>query len=140
MKFSINYFFSKCDQIRKKLRIWLHLPKKSLMENFIFLCSDRIFNKPLFFGTKLKNYIAINIYFDRCDNKLIIFQLQNTGPNEYDEENCNILNNFYSNAVKNLRILNFSETEPLADDISHPTLRTRMRCRNHSSISGNTYN
>ena len=33
MKFSINDFFSKCDQI---LRIWSHLLKKSLMENFIF--------------------------------------------------------------------------------------------------------
>ena len=36
MKFSINDFFSKCDQIRMKLRIWSHLLKKSLMENFIF--------------------------------------------------------------------------------------------------------
>ena len=36
MKFSINDFFSKCDQIRRKLRIWSHLPKKSLMKNFIF--------------------------------------------------------------------------------------------------------
>ena len=36
MKFSIKGFFSKCDQIRKKLRIWSHLLKKSLMENFIF--------------------------------------------------------------------------------------------------------
>ena len=36
MKFSIKYFFSKCDQIRRKLRIWSHLLKKSLMENFIF--------------------------------------------------------------------------------------------------------
>ena len=36
MKFSINHFFSKCDQIRKKLRIWSHLLKKSLMENFNF--------------------------------------------------------------------------------------------------------
>ena len=36
MKFFINDFFSKCDQIRKKLRIWSHLRKKSLMENFIF--------------------------------------------------------------------------------------------------------
>ena len=36
MKFSIGDFFSKCDQIRKKLRIWSHLLKKSLMENFIF--------------------------------------------------------------------------------------------------------
>ena len=36
MKFSIQDFFSKCDQIRGKLRIWSHLLKKSLMEDFIF--------------------------------------------------------------------------------------------------------
>ena len=36
MKFSIKDFFSKCDQIRMKMRIWSHLLKKSLIENFIF--------------------------------------------------------------------------------------------------------
>ena len=42
MKFSIKDFFSKCDQnpqqdqIRHFLRIWSHLMKKFLMENFIF--------------------------------------------------------------------------------------------------------
>ena len=36
MKFSIKDFFSKCDQIRRKLRIWSYLLNKSLMENFIF--------------------------------------------------------------------------------------------------------
>ena len=36
MKFSIKHFFSKCDQIHRKLRIWSHLLKNSLMENFIF--------------------------------------------------------------------------------------------------------
>ena len=36
MKFSIKDFFSKCDQIRRKLRICLHLLKRSLMESFIF--------------------------------------------------------------------------------------------------------
>ena len=40
MKFSIKDFFGKCDQIRMKLQIWSHLPKKSLMENFI-LCAVR---------------------------------------------------------------------------------------------------
>ena len=40
MKFSINDFSSKCDQICRKLRIWSHLLKKSLMENFIF-CAVR---------------------------------------------------------------------------------------------------
>ena len=37
LKFSSNDFFSKCDEICRKLRIWSHLLKKSLMENFIFL-------------------------------------------------------------------------------------------------------
>ena len=36
MKFSIRDFFNKCDQIHRTLRIWSHLLKKSLMENFIF--------------------------------------------------------------------------------------------------------
>ena len=36
LKFSFKDFFSKCDQIRRKLRIWSHLLRKSLMENFIF--------------------------------------------------------------------------------------------------------
>ena len=36
VKFSIKDFFSKCDQIRRKLRIWSHLLKKSLTENFFF--------------------------------------------------------------------------------------------------------
>ena len=33
-------FFSKCDQMRRKLGIWSHLLKKSLMENLV-LCSVR---------------------------------------------------------------------------------------------------
>ena len=36
IKFSINHFFSKCDQIRSFLRIWSHLRKKPLTENFNF--------------------------------------------------------------------------------------------------------
>ena len=38
------YGHSKYNQIRRKLRIWSHLLKKSLMENFIFLCSASCFN------------------------------------------------------------------------------------------------
>ena len=36
LKFFIKEFFSKYDQIRSFLRIWSHLLKKSLMENFNF--------------------------------------------------------------------------------------------------------
>ena len=42
IKFSIEDFFSKCDQIRRNLRIWSHLLKKSVMESFIF-CALEIF-------------------------------------------------------------------------------------------------
>ena len=36
MKFSIKDFFSKCDQIGRKLWIWSHLLNKSLMKDYIF--------------------------------------------------------------------------------------------------------
>ena len=36
IKFSIKDFFSKCDQIRRKLRICSHLLKKPSMENILF--------------------------------------------------------------------------------------------------------
>ena len=39
MKFSIEDFFSKCDQIRSFLRIWSNLLRKSLIE-LHFLCSE----------------------------------------------------------------------------------------------------
>ena len=63
MKFSIKDFFSKCDHIRKKLRIWSHLLKKSLMENFIF-CAVRPFSRVLRILKKLSNchYQSINTY------------------------------------------------------------------------------
>ena len=61
MKFSIKEFFSKCDQIRRMLRIWSHLLKNSLMENLIF-CAVRANNS--FF----KSIIVESIYF----NKIIL--------------------------------------------------------------------
>ena len=42
MKFSIKDFFDVAE-IRRKLRIWSHLMKTSLMENFIF-CTVQSFN------------------------------------------------------------------------------------------------
>ena len=58
MKFSIKDFFSKCDQIRSFLRIWPHLLKKSLMENFIF-CAVTV-QKVLY--QKSDNILGYNIY------------------------------------------------------------------------------
>ena len=54
MKFSIKDFFSKYDQIRSFLRIWLHLPKKCLIENFVFCAVVRLFIQSAFIATKIK--------------------------------------------------------------------------------------
>ena len=42
MKFPIKDFFSKYDQIHRKLRIWSHFLKKPLMENFILCAVKRV--------------------------------------------------------------------------------------------------
>ena len=47
MKFSFKDFFSKCDQIRKKLWIRSQLLKKSFVENFIF-CAVGFVRKEIF--------------------------------------------------------------------------------------------
>ena len=41
MKFATEGFFSKCGHIRRKLRAWSPLLKKSLMKNFIF-CAESV--------------------------------------------------------------------------------------------------
>ena len=60
LKCSIKDFFSKCDQIRRKLRIWSYLLKEFLMENFIF-CAVNI--GALMFR-KVTDYIVIK-YIER---------------------------------------------------------------------------
>ena len=55
--FSIKDFFSKCDQIRRKLQIWSHLLKKSLMENFIFC------------AVSIKIFLQWSIKKDRIDTQ-----------------------------------------------------------------------
>ena len=76
MKFSIKDFFSKCNQIRSFLRIWSHLLKKSLMENFIFyavrlllseICARQIYEV---FAIKLAEtivYVLRNPTFSETD-------------------------------------------------------------------------
>ena len=62
IKFSIKDFFSKCDQMRSFLRIWFHLLKKSLMENFIF-CA-------VYMSTWIKGLRVIQVgltFFSKCE-------------------------------------------------------------------------
>ena len=59
IKFSIKDFFRKCDHIRRKLLIWSHLLKKSLMENSIF-CAVQISSK---------NFCTVGTYLLKVNNK-----------------------------------------------------------------------
>ena len=64
MKFSIKDFFSKYDQIRRKLQILSYLLKKSLMENFIFCAVYHVHQKSswksIYHVSWLKNYFRNN--------------------------------------------------------------------------------
>ena len=60
MKLSIKDFFSKCDQIRSSLRIWSHLLKKSLMENFIFCAVFHASYKQLFIARVTSYFLQLS--------------------------------------------------------------------------------
>ena len=76
MKFSIKDFSCKCDQIRRKLRIWSNFLKKYLMENFFFCVADAI--------KKVTTLTQIFIYFtnvlkptlrEKCPNRELFLVL-----------------------------------------------------------------
>ena len=60
IKLSVKNFFGKCDQICRDLRIWSHLLRNSLMQNFIFctgtfemnLWTNSFCQEELFFNIK----------------------------------------------------------------------------------------
>ena len=79
LKFSTKNFFSKCDQIRRKLRIFSHLLNKSLMENFIFCAVDKlhlhlIYKERIIIKigeTEIKSSDCINLLGIKIDDTII---------------------------------------------------------------------
>ena len=51
-----------------------------------------------------------------------------------DKDNAELLNLFFSNAVKNLKIPKFSDSNPLAENIPHPVFKGILQYKNHPSI------
>ena len=78
IKFPIKDFFSKCDQIRRKLRFWSQLLKKSLVENFTI--SAVMENLKAHFITSLA-FLIKNTYMLYCF-ALFYFE-KNTMRNHY---------------------------------------------------------
>ena len=75
LNFSIKYFFSKCGKIHKKLRIYSHLQKKSLMKIFIFCAMSD------FIGLQFTKKFLLLIFFSWAFNKLTIFNCVAFFPN-----------------------------------------------------------
>ena len=73
MKFSIWNVFSKCDQIRRKPRIWSHLLKKSLLENLIFCAVKRSKARTIYKDQRKKEVIK----------KHLILTFQRKNPLKY---------------------------------------------------------
>ena len=64
IKFFIKDISSKCDQIRKKLRIWSHLLEESLTKNFIF-CAVRVAmyqNQKMLSSVPKSYFFSKNVY------------------------------------------------------------------------------
>ena len=51
-----------------------------------------------------------------------------------DKDNTELLNFFFSNAVKNLKIPEFSDSNPLAESIPHPIFKGILKYKNQPSI------
>ena len=81
MKFSIKDFFSKCDQILRKLRIWSHLLKKSLMEKLIFCAEKQMISIHTHFknlGVFLENFQSEHDHFLETRHYRVTFRIKNT--------------------------------------------------------------
>ena len=52
-----------------------------------------------------------------------------------DKENAEMLNKFFSNAVKNLKIPEYQEADPHANNVFHPILKAIMKFRNRPNIT-----
>ena len=100
MKFSINDLFSKCDQIRSFLRIWSHLLKKSLMENFIFCAiSIKVFELRLLLVIYLMNQL-----YTMKKNSITLWNMMKNGYSKDEifpttSKTENFLSNFYYESV-----------------------------------------
>ena len=52
-----------------------------------------------------------------------------------DKETAKVLNNFFSNIIKNLGIQQYNMNDPICENIQDPVLKAILRYRNHPSIS-----
>lgn len=92
-------------------------------ENINDMCYSNPFLKAMqpLLSDKIGGYEKTNL---KADNKII----------ENASKNAEVLNNFFSNIVKDLKISNYSKLEPFAKNINDSTLKAILKYINHPSI------
>ena len=70
-------------------------------------------------------------YNDNFRKKL----LENLTLDNVNTNSKELLNSFFSNAVKNLKIPEFSDSNPLAENTPHPIFKAILKYKNHPSIT-----
>ena len=74
------------------------------------------------------------LFYDKTKSNEKTTLVEDKTVTTQDGQNAELLNIFFSNAVKNLKIPRFSNTNPLAERLFNPTLQVILKYKNHPSI------
>ena len=75
------------------------------------------------------------LFSDKTKSNEKITLVDDETVNTQDEKNAELLNLFFSSAVKNLKIPEFGDTNPLVERLSDPVLKAILKYNNHPSIA-----
>ena len=107
---------------------FLPLPQKTDKDHYANLNKKDVADYKQFWRT-VKPLLSDNV---ESSEKITLVEGKET-VNE-DGENAEILNTFFSNALKTLKIPEYQKTDSLANDISHPIFKAILKYRNHPSM------
>ena len=144
----MNKLLSRAHMKRTRLRN-CYLKKRS-EQNRLSYVKQRNYCVSLLRKTKKDYYANLNVkeivnnkqfwsavkplFSDKTKSNEKITLVEDETVTKQDEQNSEILNTFFSNAVKNLKIPRFSNTNSLAERLSNPTLKSIVKNKNSPSI------
>ena len=112
----------------KQRNYCVSLLRKSKKDYYANLSVKDIVNNKQFWRT------VIPLFSNKTKSNEKITLVEDETVTTQDEKNVELLNLFFSSAVKNLKIPEFSDTNPLAERLSDPVLKAILKYENHSSI------
>ena len=133
---NISFFNKELSSAHKKrTRLRNRYLRKRSYKNERLYTKQRNFCVSLLQKTKEKHYVNLN-HKDIADNKSNekITLVEDNKIIREDEDNADLINSFFSNAVKNLKIREFSDSNPLAENIPHPIFKAILNNKNQVSL------